>query len=288
MLAETVSDLNMIQYPAMVTPKLDGVRVLKLNGHMKSRTLKPLPNQVIAKTLENVLPDGADGEIVVNNSFQTTTSVVMSKVCSGTIAGVTFYWFDYVQDSLSKPYCERMNDLNMFTLPKCDIDIVKLCPTLVNSAEELAKFEKECLEKGFEGVIVRSPDSPYKCGRSTLKQQWMLKVKQFVDDEAEIVGFEELLHNNNEASVDERGYLKRSSTKVGLTGGNVLGSFTVKTKDGVVFNVGTGFTEEQRRDFWKRKNELVGQYVKYKYFPIGTKDAPRHPVFVGFRDVKDM
>ncbi|ORZ29942.1 hypothetical protein BCR44DRAFT_1465456 [Catenaria anguillulae PL171] len=114
----------------------------------------------------------------------------------------------------------------------CDIDIVKLCPKLVNSAGELAKFEKECLEKGFEGVIVRSPDSPYKCGRSTLKQQWMLKVKQFVDDEAEVVGFEELLHNNNESSVDERGYLKRSSTK----------------------------------------------YVKYKYFPIGTKDAPRHPV----------
>jgi DNA ligase-1 len=52
--------------------------------------------------------------------------------------------------------------------------------------------------------------------------------------------------------------------------------------------VGTGFTADQRADFWSRREQLRGQLVKYKHFPHGVKDAPRHPVFLGFRDPEDM
>jgi DNA ligase-1 len=47
---------------------------------------------------------------------------------------------------------------------------------------------------------------------------------------------------------------------------------------GVEFNIGTGFTAEDRA-----KKDWVGLIVKYKFFPIGVKDKPRHPVYLGLR-----
>ena len=105
----------------------------------------------------------------------------------------------------------------------------------------------------------------------------------------EIIGFEELMHNANVAEVDERGYTKRSTAKDNLEGTNTLGSFLVRDiHTGVAFSIGTGFTQEQRSDFWKYKQHYLGCFVKYKFFPGGMKDKPRFPVFLGFRDQEDM
>ena len=57
---------------------------------------------------------------------------------------------------------------------------------------------------------------------------------------------------------------------------------------GVEFSIGSGFTEEQRREIWNKKVELIGSIVKYKYFEVGVKDKPRFPIFLAFRDKKDM
>ena len=55
-----------------------------------------------------------------------------------------------------------------------------------------------------------------------------------------------------------------------------------------VFTCGSGLTDAQRADFWARRDELLGQKVKYKHLPHGAKDAPRHPVFLGIRASEDM
>jgi len=41
-------------------------------------------------------------------------------------------------------------------------------------------------------------------------------------------------------------------------------------------------------EFWGARDELIGKLKKYKFMPHGVKDAPRHPVFVGFRDACDL
>ncbi len=100
-------------------------------------------------------------------------------------------------------------------------------------------------------------------GRSTIREGILLKLKKFKDAEAAVVGITESKRKNE------------------------LGSLNVMSKDGVRFGVGTGFTAEMRKDLWARRDTLVGLMVKFKYFEIGTKDAPRFPVFVGFRHEDD-
>ena len=57
-----------------------------------------------------------------------------------------------------------------------------------------------------------------------------------------------------------------------------------------MFGVGTGFDNDQRQWFWENRERLIadGTIIKYKHFPSGVKDLPRHPVYLGIRDKRDL
>ena len=189
--------------------------------------------------------------------------------------------FDYVDPEV--PYHVRLAVLKQ--LPKHER--IRLVPTKrINNADELLAFEAECLERGFEGVMVRRIDGGYKYGRSTVKEQHLLKIKRFSDAEAEIIGTEERQHNDNEKVGD--GLAKRGTSAAGLRPAGDLGALVCKTPEGVVFKIGTGFTTEQRVTLWKARRRLIGKLAKYKHFKIGAVEAPRFPVFLGFRDPIDL
>jgi DNA ligase-1 len=159
----------------------------------------------------------------------------------------------------------------------------------VNREDAILTWEESYLATGYEGVMLRHPDGPYKHGRSTAKEAWLLKVKRFVDAEAKVIGFSEAQHNANEAKRNELGQLERSSHKAGKVGKQTLGALMVKDlKTGVEFDIGTGFTADQRHLLWCIGENLIGKVVKYKSQPTGVKDKPRFPVFLGFRDKVDM
>jgi DNA ligase-1 len=159
----------------------------------------------------------------------------------------------------------------------------------VNREDTILSWEESYLTAGYEGVMLRHPGGPYKQGRSTAKEAWLLKVKRFVDAEARVIGFSEAQHNANEAKRNELGQLERSSHKAGKVGKQTLGALTVKDlKTGVEFDIGTGFTADQRQVFWTTGDNLIGKVVKYKSQPTGVKDKPRFPVFLGFRGNVDM
>lgn len=162
----------------------------------------------------------------------------------------------------------------------------------IDSAEQLLAVEDAALNEGFEGLILRDLGGVYKYGRSTVKERGMLKFKRFMDAEARVVDFEEEMHNSNEAETNELGRTKRSTHKAGLTGKGTMGALVVEGVNGdfkgVQFKIGTGFTAEDRKRWWLARKALTGTVVKYKYFPIGVKDKPRHPVFLGLRDKKDL
>jgi DNA ligase-1 len=70
---------------------------------------------------------------------------------------------------------------------------------------------------------------------------------------------------------------------------NTLGALKVKDlKTGVEFNVGTGFTMAERALIWRIRDTLVGKVVSYEFLPVGVKDKPRHPAFLGFRIKEDI
>lgn len=297
-----------LTYPLIATPKIDGIRCLKVNGRLLTASFKPIPNRFIDDTLGWMIPDGFDGELVLkgNRPFHEITSAVMSRDGE---PNFEYHVFDYEYPKRSWPYSRRLENLKTWFktrgVPKTKRAVriraikgdtianrVKLVEaTTIRDIEELINYVNMSYDFGYEGAILRSPLGSYKCGRSTVKQQWMLKVKRFYDAEAVIVGFEEQQTNTNEAKRDELGRLKRSSAKVGKKGNGTLGALIVEDRSGLWkkrFRVGFGFNDLQRRAIWKSRAALRGQLITYRYQKSGSKDAPRHPGFVRMRHIFDI
>lgn len=284
MLAGTVDDVTAIKYPVLCTPKLDGVRCLKVGGRALTRTFKPVPNKYVREFIEANYPDGVDGELMVPNSGGTAFDAgpLMRHKGEPTF---TFYCFDYVVAGLDVPYKTRMTALDVLVLPR----LVRVMPKIVNNEVELLAYERECLTNSYEGIMLRSPNGPYKQGRSTAREGYLLKLKRFVDSEAIILACVEQLHNANAAQQDAFGRTKRSTHQENKIGKATLGAFAVRDlKTGIQFNVGTGMDDAFRTWAWKHQNECVGKTCKYKSQAIGAKDAPRFPVWLGFRDPIDI
>ena len=280
-------DTTKLVFPIYASPKLDGIRVIIKDNQVLSRNGKPIPNVFVQSLLKSY--HGLDGELIVGhpthpNVFQLTTSGVMS--IEGT-PNVRLYVFDcwYAEGGIDARY----NEVLKITQNSSIVDIEVVPQIVINSLEELYKFEEDCLAKGYEGVMLRYPNAPYKNGRSTVKEGALLKLKRFSDSEAYILGMEPLLRNHNEPTKNALGHTERSSHIYNKVADDLLGALNVKDiHTGVEFSIGSGFTEEQRREIWNKQVELIGSIVKYKYFEVGIKDKPRFPVFCGFRDKRDI
>lgn len=296
LLAATLEDVNSITYPVIASPKLDGVRCLIKDGKALSRSLKPIPNKHVQSIIAeyNHKLDGLDGELLIGahdeTVFRRTTSGVMSIEGEPDFVYCVFDAWGSVGDYRRRLSCirELFHSLNNGH-PCSQVGPLKIVASkTINNSETLLQYETECLARGYEGVMIRDPNGEYKHGRSTLKEGILLKLKRFVDNEAIIIGFEELMHNENEATLDELGYTERSTSRAGLVPAGMLGALLVRSQDGINFKIGSGFDAKQRKQMWKQRKKLLGQFVTYKSFPMGGKDKPRFPIFKGIRHPEDM
>jgi DNA ligase-1 len=291
MLAAKLDDMP-ARYPLLASPKLDGVRALIINGEVLSRSLKPIPNQHVQELFGRQALEGFDGELIVgspvaSDAYRATMSGVMSQ--SGE-PDVTFHVFD------NYTLAYETFDVRLASVVRAIIKLrngnrrIHSVPhILVSHDEDLLRYETCMLSEGYEGVMLRHPDGVYKHGRATLREGSLMKLKRFEDSEAVVLGCDELMHNANEATRDELGRTKRSSHKAGKVGRGTLGALHVRdVKSGVEFDIGTGFDDATRKALWGVRTTLPGKLVKYKYFPSGSKDKPRFPVFLGFRDLTDL
>lgn len=282
MLASPAED-HLIRWPMMGSAKLDGVRAIVRGGVVLSRALKPIPNKAVQKRFSHL--EYFDGELIVGASndpdvLRTTTSGVMR------IEGdpdVSFHVFDHIA-AVDTPFIQRYGELEKVIKPS---DTYVVPQYELASSFELAAFENDALNQGYEGVMLRHPDAPYKFGRSTAREGYLLKVKRFHDAEFEIVGFEEEMFNANEATTSELGRTKRSSHKANKVPKGRLGALVLKYGD-TTFNCGTGFNDAERERIWAERESYLGMFAKIKYFAHGIKDVPKLPSFLGIRDVRDM
>jgi DNA ligase-1 len=283
------ADLSKVAYPVMVSPKLDGVRCVVHGDQVLSRKLKPIPNNHIVETLLPMNLEGLDGELMLDlpGSFSQVSSAVMSVDGA---PDFTYFVFDRIGQKA--PYTERYASLerDIENLAHPCVQLVE--HRLVNSEAELLEVEATSLDCGFEGLMIRSLTGPYKYGRSTTKEGYLLKLKRFEDAEAVVVGFEELMHNENEATTNELGLTKRSSAKAGKVAGGTLGKLRCARQVGEMtqqFSIGSGFTEAQRAELWAGRAGLKGLVVKFKFQPnpAAPLEAPRFPVFLGLRSEID-
>jgi len=288
MLATTAKDLNKIKFPVLASPKLDGFRCTKVDGKALARSFKPIPNHFVRKYIEKNLPEGIDGELMLRDPNATFNQISSALRKYDGEPDFVFHIFDLIG---SEGFKERVYKASK-QVNQCNDPRLKMVEhIMVHNLEQLRAFEEICLAKGYEGAMIRSLDGPYKCGRSTEKEGYLLKLKRFVDSEAEILGFVELKHNTNEKQTNELGLSFRSHDKEGMVPAGMLGKFEVRDlKTGVEFEVGTGLglTQELRKEIWENKDKYLGEYIKYKYQKIGMKDKPRSPIWLGFRAKEDM
>lgn len=289
MLAATVKDPATLTFPLLASPKLDGVRAIVRDGVVLSRNLKPIPNRHVQKLFGRPELEGLDGELIMGDpadpaAFRLTSSAVMSH--EGEPA-VTFYVFDLVIPDPDLTFSARLVILQAKLKQLKRRDVKLLDQATVRDQAELDAFETLSLDRGYEGVMLRSAAGLYKHGRSTFKEHGLMKLKRFEDAEARIIGFEELQHNANDATTSLLGAKERSSKKSGMVGRDTLGALLVVGVNGpykdVKFSIGTGFDSATRADIWGHRGEWEGRLVTYKFFPKGSKTAPRFPVYKAWR-----
>lgn len=280
-------DLGVLTYPLYVSPKLDGIRCLIQNGEAVSRSLKPIPNAHVQQSLRNLMP-GLDGELMLRETapYNDIQSAMMSRDGK---PDFIYYVFDWcLRKGDVRTYGHRYTELvNNFKEMIGSLSYVRLLHHgVVDSPENLLKAERNYLDEGYEGLMIRCPKGRYKHGRSTTKQGWLLKLKRFEDAEAIVIGYDEQMHNGNPAELDALGHTKRSSHQEHLVPTGKLGSLICQTDDGVEFSVGTGFDDAQRINLWQGRESLIGKVVTYKHQPDPNDPsiAPRFPVFLHFRE----
>ena len=281
--------LDKVNFPIYVSTKFDGIRAMVIDGVVYSRSMKPIRNKHVQKLFGKEEYNGFDGELVVGDIyakdvFQKTTSGVMSKDGE---PDVTFYVFDLwnLPDEDYESRQRVLQDLLLQdeTMSSVVYTMIRKCHTV----EDLDFFLKHEEKVGGEGLIGRSPKGRYKYGRSTPKEQFSMKFKFFEQDEFEVVGFTERMHNSNEQKRDELGYAERSSAKEGMIPMNTLGSLVLKYGDDT-FNVGTGFSDALRDEIWFNQEKYLGKLASIRYMSVGMDKLPRVPSFQGFRDEDDM
>lgn len=276
-----------IRFPCLVSRKLDGVRCTYSPSHgVLTRTNRVLPNEAIRQMIES--SDVAkhpgltllDGELCrTDESFLDTSG--QARTINGSSREMIYHIFDMVLDEAwETPFVVRFSSL---CSAMSEQEQVQLVPQrIVRSDKELDDEIHQAKSSQWEGLMIRALDGPYKHGRSTPREGWLIKRKFSEESEGTIVDVIQLKKNLNPPMRDPRGLIMRSRMAAGLHLEAKVGAFIIQTDAGVQFHIGSGLTDEQRVSWWSDRNRMIGQRIRYAYQATGAKEAPRIPTFKGF------
>jgi DNA ligase-1 len=296
----TDKQLEMIEYPVAVSPKLDGYRCLCDGDLAYSSSLKPITNRYIQKCLKGEDYKGLDGELIVGSPFALNEEDDVFNRTTGPVRRADgepdfkLYVFDdwrFLNDYYRIRWIDQIAEYpEIHDIPFVVVIEQRICH---NSKEVLAAFA-EFEEMGYEGAIIRRLTAPYKEGRCTYREEYGFKKASWAYAEAIIIGAYEQNENQNEKTTNELGLSKRSSHQENKVGKGTLGGWILETEQFGEFKCGTikGGTLEWRQAMWDKwisdPNSLMGLPFKFKYKVVGTLDKPRQPIGIGFRDPNDM
>jgi DNA ligase-1 len=247
----------------LVEPKLDGVRCLTVVDY-EARTVTQYTRN--GKVLENFshIANGLlshmdaigrsyvlDGE-VVSKSFQDLMKQVHRK--DDVQAGdARLMLFDIIPLAEFRTGRSTMGQRRRSALLKTfkpvfdlagHIDVIEQTEvdlgTYVGELE-FKQYNKDAIEAGYEGIMIKDPDAKYECKRSA---SW-LKQKPFIEVSLSVVEVEEGTGKNE----------------------GRLGALICEGEDDgkvIRVNVGSGFTDDQRTEYWTDKESMVGQIVEVR------------------------
>jgi DNA ligase-1 len=266
----------------LLEPKLDGVRVVaicdleKKEVTLMSRNGKELTNfPHINQQFENMLNQLSesmvfDGEIMSEN-FQILMREIHRKDGAKTEDAV-LNLFDcltlkeFKTGGSSLPITERKTLLESFKLGANMQKVEHVECDLTEDRDQFLDYNKLCVDRGYEGIMVKPVAGGYECRRSTL---W-LKVKPFIEVSLTVVATEEGTGRN----------------------AGKLGALIVEGTDMDKFirtNVGSGLTDSDRESYWRDRDKLIGQVIEVRADAITQNQdvtdeySLRFPRFLRFR-----
>ena len=197
-------------------------RSVVLDGEMVSSSFQALMKQVHRK--ENVQSEDARlmlFDIVPLSEFRKGKSVLGQRRRSNLLRGM-------------KEIFDTIGHIDIIPQEEFDLD------SYVGELQ-FKQFNKDAIEQGFEGIMIKDPDAVYESKRST---SW-LKQKPFIEVSLAVVEVEEGTGKNE----------------------GRLGALICEGEDDgkkIRVNVGSGFTDDQRTEFWASKQSLMGQIVEIR------------------------
>ncbi len=268
----------------IVEPKLDGVRVITIcdvdkdEVKMFSRNGKELSNfPKILQQFDEMLDQMSesmvfDGE-VMSDDFQTLMREIHRKGGAKTDDAILNVFDCLPLEDFKEGECglsitkrkQLLDDYN-FGPNISKVEVVKMNLSDDDGQKQFADYNKLCIDKGFEGIMVKPISGVYECKRSSL---W-LKVKPFIEVSLTVIGVEQGTGRNADK----------------------LGALIVEGKDDDKFirtNVGSGLSDTDRETYWNARDKLVGQVVEVRADAITqNQDAKdewslRFPRFLRFR-----
>jgi len=246
---------ELINFPHItdyLTTNLDNIaRSYVIDGEIMSATFQDLMKQVHRK-------DNVQSSDAVLNVFDI---VPLSEFKSGKGSMGQRRRLNFIKENFSKIFGDS-GCIEIVSWIEVDLD------TLVGEVE-FKDFNKQMLDQGYEGVMIKDVDAPYECKRTV---SW-LKQKPFIEVSLAVVGVEEGTGKNE---------------------GRLGAIICEGTDDGkfIRVNVGSGFTDDQRIEFWDAKDSLIGQIVEVRA-DAATRNQDsedvwslRFPRFLNFRGFK--
>ena len=272
MLANKLADKEKhVVFPWFAQPKFDGTRSVGICGEgegpcLFSRQRKAYPHLEHIQAVLRKLPEGLvlDGELyTTKHKFQKIVGLVKQKTIKKDDLDkhndIQLHVYDIVD--AEKTFEQRFTVLQKLFKDYTAVigSVLQLCPTvLIRKKEDLKPKHDEYVAAGYEGLMLRNPKGLYLINQ---RSSDLLKMKDFFDDEFEVVDF-------YEGEGRERGCVM----------------WKCKTKAGQEFGCRPEGTHEERAELFKEGGAYVGKMLTIRYQELTKDGLPRFPVGVAFRD----
>lgn len=261
MLAQVYQDLRRkIDWNnAFTQPKLDGFRCLAdlVDGQvrLRSRENKPITTlpqvaQVLKKILKAKPGMILDGELYAHGMpFQKIASGVKRQ--SEISQTLQYHVYDQISE---KPFTHRFQEAKNLLYQADLMVVVPVKTVLVDNEDGLMFCQREFIEEGYEGAMLRHGIGGYEAGK---RSKSLLKAKTFRDQDFKIIDVKE-----------GRG------THLGMA------IFVCVTGAGHLFDVLSPGSHQDKKRFWDQWKEYVGKQVtvRYQEMTLGDEPVPRFPV----------
>jgi DNA ligase-1 len=242
------NQVDVAQY--LVSEKLDGVRAIWDGQIMRFRSGKTI--NAPAWFLEELPKRPLDGELWMGRgTFERLAGIVRREVPDDAEWRQVRYMI-FELPGAPGTFAERAEQIRE-TVRQANVPWLREIEQFrVVDRNSLQRRMKEVVRAGGEGLMLHRADAPYETGRSDT----LLKMKPWEDAEAVVIG-----------------YLPGKGKHAGT-----MGALRVRAEDGREFSLGTGFTDQQRRD-----PPPVGTTVTYRYHDLTRKGLPRFASFLRVR-----